>query len=148
MSHSCSSAILSFMPPFFLTILYFPLFFFPHSQTATPFHSYGFCYPPSPGGSCAFPVILLERGGWSSLDFIQTVGSAMWKGLVLDLQSPLIVLSSFKQPVDNTAPSPTHKINHWHIVVGFHGDCCCSRNLRCCRLIICMSELEFPFRLY
>lgn len=61
------------------------------------------------------------------MDFQQTVGSALREGLVLDLQSLLIMLSSFKQPVDNRqSPSKTpatHNVNHWHIVAGFYGEC-------------------------
>lgn len=76
-------------------------------------------------GNSAIPVILLVD--WPSVDFVQTVGSAWREGLVLDLQSLRIILSSFMQPVNNrqapsTTPS-THKANHWHIVVGFYGEC-------------------------
>lgn len=49
------------------------------------------------------------------MDFQQTVGSALREGLVLDLQSLLIMLSSFKQPADNRqSPSKTpatHNVN-------------------------------------
>jgi len=63
----------------------------------------------APVGNSAFPVILLV--GRFSVDFAQTVGSALREGLVLDLQSLLIILSSFKQPSDNgLAPvrNPSH----------------------------------------
>lgn len=55
------------------------------------------------------------------------MGSALREGLVLDLQSLLRRLSSFKRPVDNRQPlsktPATHNANHRHIVAGFYGEC-------------------------
>lgn len=95
------------------------------SPLPPPFLGYCLCLPLCASvGNSAFPVILLV--GWLSVDFVQTVGSALREGL-LDLQSLPIMLSSFKQPVDNRQPPSatpaTHKANHWHIVAGFYGEC-------------------------
>lgn len=79
------------------------------------------------------------------MDFVQTVGSALREGLVLDLQSLPIMLSSFKQPVDNRQPPSTtpatHKANHWHIVVGFYGECGLPLLFR---LIVLERDLPLP----
>lgn len=117
-----------FCPLFFLSLLCFPLFFWftdSFHPPCFPFLGNCFYFPFCASvGNSAFPVILLV--GWLSVDFVQTVGSALREGLVLDLQSLLIILSSFKQPIDNRlAPSATpatHKAIYWDIVVGFYGE--------------------------
>lgn len=108
-------------PLVFLTLVRsFPalfLFFFSLSSHSYHPHSLpGYCFCIllcAPVGNSAFPVILLVR--WFSVDFQQTVGSALREGLVLYLQSLLIMLSSFKQPADNRqSPSKTpatHNVN-------------------------------------
>ena len=120
-SYSCLSP--HSLPSFFLTHLCFPLFFWFTDKLPPPLPFLGYClYFPLCGsvGNSAFPVILLV--GWFCVDFVQTVGSALREGLVLDLQSLPIILSSFKQPTDNRQPPSatpaTHKANHCHIVGG------------------------------
>lgn len=121
-------ALSIFTPPFFFSLVCFPLIFnLIHRQLPPrlPFLGRCFYFPFCASvGNFAFPVIRLV--GWLSVDFVQTVGSAFREGLVLDLQSLPIILSSFKQPIDNSLPPSatpaTHKAVHWYIVVGFYGD--------------------------
>lgn len=126
---SCSSdhiaPILS--SPSFLISVFPALFFYLQTVSTPPLLFLGNCfYFPfcASVGNSSFPVILLV--GWLSVDFVQTVGSALREGLVLDLQSLLIILSSFKQPIDNrlslSATPATHKAIHWDIVVVFYGE--------------------------
>lgn len=102
----CQLASPSCTPLFFPTPVFPALFFLIHRQLPpppAPFLGYCLCFLLcDPVGNSAFPVILLV--GRFSVDFEQTVGSALREGLVLDLQSLLIILSSFKRPADNSQP--------------------------------------------
>ena len=65
-----------FHTPFFLTLPSFPLFFWFTDNTQPPFLGYCLCFPLCASvGNSAFPVSHLV--GWSSVDFVQTVGSAL-----------------------------------------------------------------------
>lgn len=125
-SFSRSSASVSLSYPLFSHTPEFPALFWFTDNTQPPVLGYCLYFPLCASvGNSAFPVSHLV--GWSSVDFVQTVGSAWGEGLVLDLQSLPIVLSSFKKPADNSQPPSatpaTHKANHWHSVAGFYGEC-------------------------
>lgn len=102
MSYSPASLSPHFFPPLFLTFCFFPLFFqFTTTPPSLPWLRLLFPWLSFSGSlclSCHSPCRLVFCG------FCTDSGSALREGLVLDLQSQPIMLSSFKQLTDNRKP--------------------------------------------